>query len=289
VKKYLYFLFCLFLISGVSAQNSTKRGPTIQQQMTKIRQSTDWNNPAEAKKANEKIHELSRKMMQGSAGPSKTNVLGTEIPDSAESKMQMWNQVMGIGRQGENGDILLADTIRKEIVEEFQDDESPKIENSLFLQESTILCINMSLPSIQRTINQMKNFKSVKILVITCDKASKVNLSGLLKNAAEYPLTDLYIINFKQNVTSIPIEVTKFKNLTTLSLINNGIIGLPSGITALTKLKNLYIDLNPVATLMPSITSLKSLAILGIAKTKIPAGEIASLKKILTNCQILEK
>jgi len=257
--------------------------------MTKIRQSTDWNNPAEAKKANEKIHELSRKMMQGSAGPSKTNVLGTEIPDSAESKMQMWNQVMGIGRQGENGDILLADTIRKEIVEEFQDDESPKIENSLFLQESTILCINMSLPSIQRTINQMKNFKSVKILVITCDKASKVNLSGLLKNAAEYPLTDLYIINFKQNVTSIPIEVTKFKNLTTLSLINNGIIGLPSGITALTKLKNLYIDLNPVATLMPSITSLKSLAILGIAKTKIPAGEIASLKKILTNCQILEK
>jgi hypothetical protein len=45
---------------------------------------------------------------------------------------------------------------------------------------------------------------------------------------------------------------------------------------------------NPVSTIISSISSLKQLEKLGIGKTTISATEKASLKQLLPNCQIPE-
>lgn len=56
----------------------------------------------------------------------------------------------------------------------------------------------MSLKTVQRTIDQMDKYKSIKTLIITGGQfGSAVNLDDLLNKAKNYPLEELYIINFK--------------------------------------------------------------------------------------------
>ena len=289
----MILVFILLLVAGslpASAQGNQTGYEEIKKQMAKIRQSTNWESADESKKANEQIRALSIKLMQGSA-PVKAPVNpDKKEKDAAEGKMEFVDQMMKSVRKGEGADVLLGEPIQMEIVEEYKNDQSPKIQNGMFLEEMTLLCLDMSLPTIQRTIDQMRSYKAINTLVILSSKnGSKVNLSDLMDRAAQYPLKELYIINFREFVSTLPPQVANFKNLTTLSLMKNSITTLPVCISSLIGLKELYLDMNPLTTLLPTIQTLKSLKKLGLVKTHLADKELVGLKNELPNCQILTK
>jgi hypothetical protein len=191
-------------------------------------------------------------------------------------------------REGEGADILLGKPVREEIIEEYKDDESPVIKNQEYLDDMTLLVIDMSLKTVQRTIDQMDKFKSIKTLVITGGShGSPVDLTDLLTRAENYPLEQLYIINFSHYVSEIPDRVGNFKNLSLLSFINNNIGNLCQEVGSMNSLRTLYLDKNPVTTLLPVISKLKLLENLGLGETNITKAEIENLKQHLPNCKIL--
>jgi len=108
-----------------------------------------------------------------------------------------------------------------------------------------------------------------------------------LNKAKNYPLEELYIINFKIFVNSLPKQIKQFKNLKLLSVLNNNVKSLPSEVGSLTSLKTLYVDINPISTLLPTVGKLKQLEKLGVGKTNINESEIAKIKQLLPNCEVL--
>lgn len=60
MKFFLLIIFLCSLAWNISAQQNAA---SIKQQMARIRQSTNWEDPAAAKKANEQIKELAKKLM----------------------------------------------------------------------------------------------------------------------------------------------------------------------------------------------------------------------------------
>lgn len=286
------FIYMFFAFAAIRINAQTQSATQIKQKMAEIRRSTNWNDPNAAKKAKEEIQKLAKQLtLQG----QKQNVTGNEelqeeLEKDAEYKAELHNQILKNIEQGEEADILLAEPIRKEIVEDYKDDESPTIKNQEYFEKMTMLCVDMSLPTVQRTIEQMKKFKSIKTLIITGGKhGAPVNLDDLLTRAANYPLENLYIINFKNFVTSIPSKVARFKKLILLSFIDNKIQKIPNEMSGLANLKTFYIDVNPVKTLLPVISNYKQLANLGIGKTNISDAEVDKIKKLLPNCNILQK
>jgi Leucine-rich repeat (LRR) protein len=289
--KYVFFIFLIvFAFARVEAQNTGENATSIRQQMAKIRQSTNWDDPEAAKKANEQIRELSKKLLQ-SAKPQQPQGTPTEIIDEQnEDKMQIIDQILKSASQGEEADVLLGEPIRKKIIESYQEDESPKNINQQFFQEVTLLVIDMSSQLVKNTIDQMKNYKSIKTLIITGGKnGAAVDLPMLLDKAAAYPLEQLYIINFRNFVSNIPAQIGKFKNLHTISLYNNTLKNIPSSLALLNGIDSLYVDVNPIASLFPEVGNLKSLKKLGIGRTSIPDSEVLKIQQLLPDCQILKQ
>lgn len=287
--KYIFFSLLFFLVAA-AALAQDMNAEQIKQKMNEIRENTNWDDPVEAKKANEETQKLAEQLML--LGKNKKTPKDEETEDpSAQNKeynMKLWKQMMKTVDQGKDADVLLAEPLREEIVEEYKNDESPIIKNQEYLDEMTMLVIDMSLKTIQRTIDQMEKFKSIKILVITGGQFGvPVNLDDLLTKAKNYPLEELYIINFKLFVTSLPKQVNKFKNLKLLSILNNQVKTLPSEVGTLTSLKTLYVDINPITTLLPTIGKLKQLENLGVGKTNITESEIDKIKQLLPNCKVL--
>jgi Leucine-rich repeat (LRR) protein len=287
--KSILFSFIFFLVAGqVFAQDLTAK--QIDQKMTEIREKTNWDNPAEAKKANEEIQKLSDQLMNAGKKKKGPNDEETKSPaeQNKEYNMNLFKQMMKTADKGKGADVLLAEPLREEIVEEYRDDESPKIKNQEYLDEMTILVIDMSLKTAQRTIDQMDKFKSIKTLIITGGKfGTAVDLNDLLTRAKGYPLEELYIMSFKIFVKTIPKQIINFKNLKLLSVIDNQIDQLPLEVGAFNGLKALYVDMNPLATLMPAVNKLNQLEKLGVGKTNITDSEIDKIKQLLPNCKIL--
>lgn len=291
-----FLIICLMLLFGCAAfsQAKQKSADELKKEMAEIRRNTNWSNESESNKSQAKIEELSKQLMiirkmeqQQQAGAT---VDSAKLNEEAEYKMGLWKQMMAAVDQGESGDILLAKPLREKIVEAYKNDESPKVKNPLYFEEQTFLCIDMSVPTIQRIIDQMENFKSIKALMITCSKEPvSVDLEDLLVRAKNYPLEQLHIINFKQYVNDIPDEISQFNGLKVITLFNNNIEQLPASIDQLADLQKLYVDINPIPTLLPSISSLKMLDTLGVAKTQISESEIGQIKALLPNCKILDK
>jgi hypothetical protein len=293
-------LLALFLTCTIAlCANAQQDAASIKQQMAKIRQSTNWEDPAEAKKANEQIRELSKKLM--ATGKSQGNQAGSQqqnmdqsggtdqnTQDVNDMKMKMFEQIMKSAAGGKGADVLLAEPVREEIKEEYRQDEAPKVGCSQFQEEMTVLVIDMSSPVVQLIIDQMENFKSIKTLVITGGKSgTAVNLDLLLTKSKEYPLEQLYIINFRNFVNKIPKSISNFPDLTFLALYNNKIVSLPSELSSLIALKKLYVDMNPIALLTPTINTLNQMDTLGIVKTQVTEAELNKIKKQLPNCKIL--
>ena len=285
-------VIALVLSCGVFSQVKTRTPDQIRNEMTEIEENTDWSDEAASAKAQARIEELSKElMMAGKAQQLQGQGIrpdSASLEEEAEYKMGLWKQMLAAVEQGESGDILLAKPLREKIVEAYRNDESPKIKSPQYFEEQTFLCIDMSVPTIQRIIEQMENFKSIKVLLITCSQGPvPVNLDDIISRAKTYPLEQLHIINFKQYVAVVPSITGQFKNLKILSLYNNSISNLPSSLSNLTSLQKLYVDMNPVSTLLPMISSLHNLETLGVAKTDISGSETEQIRTVLPNCNIL--
>lgn len=293
--KHALIAFILCLSALVNAQN-TQSPEQIRQQMAKIRQTTNWDDPTAAKKANEDIKKLAKQLMTGGSQQQGQNMSPDDQKKTgldqgmADYKMDLFSKIWEIGMQGEGADALMAEPLRDQIIEEYKDEDNQGVVNQNFLDEMPVLIINVSMPGIDAVIDQMPNFKGIKTLIVEPgDSPLPVNLDKILKNASGYPLETLYIINFKYFVKSVPQEVTDFTDLTVLGLFNNNIPEMPAGIIKLKALKELYIDMNPVTTLFPWIKSLPSLEKIGIEKTSVPESEREEISKLIPTCQIMKQ
>lgn len=300
--KYLLIVVML-LVWSVSQSQTTQTPEQIRAQMAKIRQTTNWDDPVAAKKANEEIKELARQLMAANNSQAYTQnnsgqEEGTENKDAQklnelnqemiDQKMDVYAQIWKAAAGGKGADILLAEPLREEIVEEYKADDDKTVKNAAFLEQMTTLVIDLSMPGVQAVIDQMPNFLGIKVLVITAgEHPVPVNISTILKNASGYPLETLYIINFGVFVRDIPPEINGFKRLSVLGLFNNNISALPADLNKLKTVKELYIDVNPLSTVFPCAGSFSSIEKLGIAKTNIPDSEIATLENKFPGCQIL--
>lgn len=287
-----YFLFCFILLFTTSAFAQNMTPDQIKKRMSNIRKTTNWDDPAAAKKANDEIKELSRQLMLSGKNQNLKNEIDSlkyeQEKENIEYKLKLFGQIHESIKQGKNTDILLGKPIREEIVEEFKNDESPIIKNPEYFDEQTLLVIDLSLKTVQRTIDQMDKYKSIKTLVITGGKfGAAVNLDDLLKRAKNYPLEELHIINFNIFVNSIPKQIKQFKNLKLLSVLNNNVSSLPTEVESLKSLQTLYVDINPISTLFPTVGKLKNLEKLGVGKTNIRESEITQIKQLLPNCEVL--
>jgi len=289
--KYLLFGLLFILISEkILAQDLTAK--QIDQKMTEIRENTNWDDPAAAIIANDDIKKLSDQLLN--LGKKKKDPKDVWIKSPAEQNQDynvgIFKQMMKSVEQGKGADLLLGEPLRKEIVEEYKEDQSPKNLRKEYLQEMTVLVIDMSLPTVQRTIDIMENYKSIKTLVITGgEHGAPVQLNLILSRAAKFPLKNLYIINFRNFVSSIPTQVNQFTNLSTLGIFNNHISQLPDLNGFSSKLDSLFIDINPITTLYPKISSFKNLKKLGLGKTSISEAERNKIQSLLPNCLIVEK
>lgn len=296
----IFFLISLVLV----AQNTNTEATQIKQEMAAIRRSTNWSDPAAAKEANAKLEALGAKLTQALR---KNNAAqqpaqgSTETSSDAKAEMEMqqemddysnklWSQMMKIVREGDEGKMDLAEPLRQEIAEDFREAENPTVKNQEYLNEMSLLYIDMSLPTVQLVIDQMEKYKAIQTLVITGGKnGAEVNLENLMDKAAHYPLQQLYIINFEGFVTKVPKGISHFSNLTYLALYNNKISQLCPEVSSITQLKSLYIDMNPVVALLPVIGTLNNLDTLAIAKTQITNDEINRIKQQLPNCKIIQQ
>ena len=284
------FFVIIFCVSLLAQQDLTPQ--EIKELMSQIREDTDWSDPVASKKANEQIKKLSKQLMMSRVNNNPTNQtdsVKTELQkENIENISKTWNQMMESAKLGEEGDILLGKPVRDEITEDYNEDQSPKNLNPEFLKQMNLLVIDMSIPTVQRTIDVMHNFIGIEILIITAGRGNvSVDLSDILQKASQYPLKELYIINFGQLVSTIPYEINQFKDLTTLGLFNNDITKLPESDAFALTLASLSIDINPIYTLFPDINSLKNLKTLSIAKTSISDSEIKSIKELLPECEII--
>jgi len=302
MKRVFLFVIFFLIYMVLLAQNSGNDAASIRQQMSAIRKSTNWGDPAAAKEANAKILALSAKLTQAirnSKPPDQQTQGDNSMKPEEKAKIQqevdnysnkLWGQMMESVAGGKGADILLAKPIREKIKDEYKKDDDKTQNSPDFLKSMPFLLINMAMPGVQAVIDQMPNFKGIKVLVITSGgKPVAANLSGILKNAKDYPLESLYITNFGQFLIKIPAEVFKFSKLSVLGIYNNKITTLSPEIGELKQLKELYIDVNPINTLAPWIPKLTGLTKLGIAKTGISTAEITAIAKQIPNCQILEK
>jgi hypothetical protein len=294
----LLLLICFICFGSLMAQNQNPA--ELRQQMAQIRKTTDWNDPVKAKAANEKIQALAKQLILVSnkantqAGKGPGNDPGSAaaqkvFEDNVEYRMKLWKQMMKIVDAGKGAAMDLAVPLREEIVQEYLDDETPKIKNPEFYQDINVLVINMSLKGIQVIIDQMPNFKSVKTLVIKCEGMGvPVDLQEILEKATDYPLEELYIINFRNFVTSVPPMIGDFKGLTRLGIFNNNIRELPNTVGSLSNLRTLYVDQNPINSLITVIGTCKNLELLGVMKTQVTPTECAAISKILPQCKIMQ-
>jgi len=292
MKQFVFLLFLMFLAALVFAQKTNMNAEQIRQEIARIRHATNYNDPVKAKEANEKIRELSKQMMVLDQTPDQKSSVPEKAKseDEADFRTQLLDDMTRIVAEGDHSQMDLALGLRNEIVEDYKEDESPKNIPPEFLQEMTLLVIDMSLSTIQRTIDLMQNYKSISTLVITGGKnGATVNLPDLLTRAAKFPLKNLYIINFRQFVTTIPEQVNQFKNLSTLAVFNNRINQLPNMSGFSSQLDSLFVDANPVATLFPVVSSMSKLKTLGIEKTSVSPEEISKIGALLPKCKILTK
>lgn len=297
--KQIKILFLFLIISfSVAAQNSGADAASIRAQMSTIRKNTNWNDPVAAKAANAKIQELAAKLTSAlRQGNPQTPPAGSDgIKPEEAAKIQqdnddysnkLWNQMMKIVEEGGKGKWDLAEPLREEIAEEYKEDENPAVKNNEWLESIPILILNLSWPQIQLIIDQMPMFKGIKTLIITCDqKGTPVDLEKILKNAMDYPLEELYIINFGSSVSVIPDRIGNFGNLTHVGLFNDNINQLPSTFSNLTGIQTLSLDINPFSSIIGEISPLKKISELRIAKTQISAVEISKIGKLFPTCKI---
>lgn len=299
-----YLLLILFAFASLAGTGQTTQSPgQIRQEMARIRQTTNWDDPVAAAKANEQIRVLAKMLMAanpatpgtqnepqsgGSDNPKDARKLNELNHEMIDQKIDIWSQIWKSAAGGEGGDILLAEPLREKIVQEFNEEEDKTVRNQIWLDSIPILTINMSWPHAQLLIDQMSNFKGIEILIIATDQeGTPVDLEEIFSNAGNYPLKEIYILNFAGSVSSLPDRIGNFKELTSICLLHNNLRQLPDRLFTLPGLTTLYADFNPIISLMPGIISLQNLTELGIEGTDISESEIRQIQAALPQCNII--
>lgn len=306
--KIVFFLTLCLISDAAFCQNTDQNKVTqIRQQMAKIRQTTNWDNPAEAKAANEQIKVLMGQLVaatsassngqssaggQNQGGSENSNSDGNKMSElqmeMSKHKVDVYTQLWEAGASGKSAPVLLAKPLREEIIQEFKDEDDKTVKNQEFLDKMTVLTLEMSMPGIDLIIDAMSAYKGIKTLIITTKEITlNVDLVNIFKQAKDYPLEELCIFNLGVGVTTIPAEIRYFKNVHTISLLANNIKSLPKEVSGLKELKYLYVDHNPLGSIEEVVSPITGLQELGIAKTKIQLVEIDHIRKVLPNCKIL--
>jgi Leucine-rich repeat (LRR) protein len=302
--RYVLMVLILLVSALVSAQ-TTQSPDQIRAQMAKIRQTTNWDDPVAAEKANAEIKKLAKQLMisgsqqsgsgsgagagnkQGQISSDDAEALAEINQEMAQQKVDIFSQIWKAAAGGEGADILLAEPLREEIVQEYKEDENNTI-NPEITEKLDILVLDLSMPGIDAIIDAMPQFKSISTLVIF-GGVNRVSLNPgmILENAEDYPLTDLYILGFGRSFTSLPKNITRYKNLKILNLSGNNFESLPPEIVDLDQITELYLNNNPIKTLFPGISQLKNLNTLCLHGTLVPADEIVKIEQLYPECKIL--
>jgi len=284
------FVIILFLsfAGSLSAQNQSPE--ILRQKMAKIRQTTNWNDPVAAKKANDEIKILSKQLMMSGKNQNPVNhndsVKLEQEKEGVEYKMKLWDQMQESAKQGEGADILLAKPIREEIKEDYRNDEAEGL-NPAMLSECTTLILDFSVPITQTLVSQMELFKSIKTLIIIgVGSLVPVDVNNILVKAKKYPLNELFIIGFDSGLKIIPENIMLFRELNTLVLYGNKISVLSSNLIQLKNLRILNLNFNPLQTIEPLSDLVKNLEELSIKETGISKTEVEILKQKFPNCKI---
>lgn len=285
-----------------TAAPATPRTPAeIRQEMTAIRQRTNWGNAAAAKEANARIAELAGELLQATKRPRPEESAGAHTDpttldptagglDRAKLAQQMAVQMGEAAAAGEGGDMLLAKQVREQIVAEYTEALDPTIRNPEVFSVQMILVIDFSSPSASLAVAQMENFRGITTLVLTGGRqAANADLDAVLRKARAYPLQELYIIGFRDHLRALPSLAAEFSDLRLLAVFDNALSELPPALGKLRNLKTLYVDANPLATVLPAVRSLPGLTKLGVGRTDVGAAEIASIRLLLPNCEILTR
>lgn len=313
MKRWLMVM--MICVSALVTAQSTQSPDQIRQRMAEIRRTTNWDDPAAAKKANEQIRDLAKQLLSGTnmqgrsgapagsgagTGSGSGNQSGQDSSDDAEKmaeisqdmaqqKIDIFGQIIKAAGGGKGADILLAEPLREEIVEEYRQDDA--IEPIPWVAgELEVLVIDVSMRGIQAIIDIMPLYKSIRTLVITNTQSPvPVDLTTIVKNAADYPLDELYIVNLGVFVTTLPQEISLFRNLKTLGIFNNSLTSLPGVIEELPGLKKLYADNNPLMSTFPVLNKLKNLEELGLINTEVLESEIAQLENMYPACKVITR
>jgi hypothetical protein len=253
----------------------------VRAEMARIRRATDWNDPAAARAATEEIDRLARQL-SAAGGAGGSPAAGTQA-DLAE-------QVHRSVRQGKDAPIDLSRKAREEVEQELKDeeDEGGGAPSAAALAILDLLVIDFSRPGWEVLVAQLDRCTAVRTLVLTGGEGgAPVDLEAVLTKAAALPLEALYVINFRGHVAALPERVAGFRTLTRLGAFNNALAALPPGLAGLRNLEVLYLDVNPLATVLPAVAGLPGLRELGLARTRVSAGEVARLRQLLPSCKVL--
>jgi hypothetical protein len=282
------------LLAYAAAPDPSTDPAAIQAEIRKIRKRTDWSNEQAVTKSNDQIKNLLRQLEKGrlQQEAAKGMERGEAPPDQEDqpvvNRASVREQVQKTAAEGRGAALNLTGELRKKIVEEYKEERKPEISNPAFFAEMTTLVINIETPQGQATIKQLDKFISVRRLIISGGKSGgPINLEDVFRMAAKLPLEELHIINFRAFVVAIPESLAAFKALSKLALYNNAIQNLPASISSLTALKALYVDVNPLSSVLPVVEKLPELKTLGLAKTKVSGAEISSIRKSLPQCKVI--
>ncbi len=267
--------------------------PAIRNELRALRKKSADND----KKVRARINALMRQLqkLQGERDAAESQARGEERPEVDDDKAvttreKMAEKLLEAETKRKGDDIDLAEVVRDKIIKVYEEDRDPAVKNPDFYQDQTVLVIDLSRKESKAIIDSLEQYQGIQTLVLTGGKfGAPVDLPRILDKAKQLPLKELHIFNFRQFLTTVPESVGAFKNLERLSLFNNNLTKIPAAIAGMHGLKVLQIDMNPVATVLPTLSKQFALRELGIGKTKISAAEQAKLAQLLPDCRIVTK
>jgi Leucine-rich repeat (LRR) protein len=298
MRRLIYSILAALALTPLSFAADLPADPTaIRAEMIRIRQGTDWNDSRKVREANEQIQKLTRQLEKlrlnqeaaKATDPSASPAVNEETERAPVlDQATVLEHVQKSAEAGRGSGIDLAEGVREQIEQQYEDDRSVEIKNPSVFQEVTFLVVDFSHPQASMIVSQMENYKSIEILVLKgTEQDQSFDLGLVLSRAMHFPLRELYIINFQKSLSRLPESISRFTELETVGLFNNDLTELPLFVSRFKTLTTLYVDGNPLSTLYPTVKELKGLKELGIARTHVGPAELAQIKQDFPDCKVL--